>query len=173
MSSFDFTSYARNIATNLKDIQHVEGDTKKTRFYRVASLDKLDEVLQRITEFKNFNILVEDNEEGNMVHGNALNDKQICSFFIVQKAKINDAADRERVIKECKAVMLKILAKVYADHITDSGNDINHQIGLRNVDFNSWQYNTFGPVIDNYYGVHTAFFVLNPISVKLNPDDWI
>lgn len=171
--NFDFTAYMRQIATKLKEIQHVEGDVKKTRFYRVASLDTLDEMLQKINEAGRFNILVEDNAEGALVQGNALHDKQICSFFVFQKADLNNAADRERVKKECKTVMIKILSKIYADHLTDNNQPATNQIGLRNADFNSWQYNSFGPVLNNYYGVHTAFSVLNSINVKYNPNDWI
>jgi hypothetical protein len=171
--NFDFTNYMRGIATKLKDIQHVEGDKKNCRFYKIQEIEGWASVIQSIQDLNKINILVEDNAEGRLTYGNSIHDVQVCTFFIVQKVKILDADDRERIKDDCKRIMIKILSKIYKDHLADNQKAMHLRTGLANVDFDSWQYDTFGPVFDHYYGIQVVFSVTNGLNVKFNQDDWI
>ena len=64
---FDFVAYMRDVAINLKAIQHVEDDEKNKAFYRVSSLSKLDELLQNLTGMKLPAIMVNDQKPYRML----------------------------------------------------------------------------------------------------------
>jgi hypothetical protein len=170
MNNFDFTGYMRNIAINLKDIGHIEDDDSNKRFYRISGLDKMQEVVDNFSNLPQFVMIIEDNAEGGMVNNNGLFDKTLCSFFLMKKAELNDADDREDIKNDCISAMRKILSRIRRDYYSDNVGDTD--LGIRNVDFNSWQYSTFGPILNTCYGIHIVFTTGNSINTEYDGADW-
>lgn len=172
MAKLDFTAYMEALATSLKDVAHVPGDNKNKHYYTVSDYQSLEGLIKSFTSVSGTNIVAEDNAEGmyGETNGQYVYDNMNCSFFVIKTAKQLDAADRKAVKDECKAVMQKILSKIRRDHLTDAEGSTN--IGLRNLDMGSIHYFTFGPVLNNSYGVHCTFIVQQSGDVKYNSEDW-
>jgi hypothetical protein len=173
MSKFNFTGYIHDIATKLKDVAHVDNDSARQRFYRVSSIQALEEFIQTLPEFKGFALAVEDNEEGNYLLNGAgtLFDDQHCGFFLLTKAKLMNAEDRGDKIREAELVMRKILSKIRKDYHTD--NQLKSDIGLKTLDWNTVHYFSFGPVLDNCYGVYCNFILPTIQNFIYNEGDWL
>lgn len=172
MAKLDFTAYMETLATSLKDVAHVPGDKKNKRFYTVSDYQSLEDLIKSFTTVSGINIVAEDNAEGiyGETKGQYVYDDMNCSFFVIKSASQLDSDNRKAVKDECKAVMQKILSKIRRDHLTDAEGSTN--IGLRNLDINSIHYFTFGPVLNNSYGVHCTFVVQQNGNIKYNPEDW-
>jgi hypothetical protein len=172
MSKFNFTAYMLDIAIKSKDVAHVESDQENKRFFRSSSVTNLEEIIEQLPRFKGYAIVVEDNCEGSYSSNNTVTflDRQICSFFLLRKAELLNAEDRGDELRASESVMRKIIARMRRDWMND--NNLKSDIGLRNVDFGTISYFSFGPVLDNCYGVHCSF--VNPTlqDTKFNPDDW-
>jgi hypothetical protein len=160
MPKLNFTQYLHDLAVKAKYIGHIDDDPDNRRFFCASSINNLEEIIQNLPEFKGFALAVEDNQEGNYnMNGSAtLFDKQLCGFFILSKANNLDAIDRGVKIRSCEAILRKVIAYIKKDYFTDNANKTN--IGLRNIDWDSLNYFSFGPVLDNCYGVFCAF--VNP-----------
>lgn len=172
MAKLDFTAYMETLATSLKDVGHVPGDKKQKRFYRVSSLQALEELITGLTNINEINIVVEDNREGDFLEtkGQYVQDDMLCSFLIIKRVKLLDMSERNQVLDDCEAVYRKILAKIRYDHLTDQAMETN--TGLRDFDINSIHYFTFGPVLNNSFGLHCSFRVGQNADIKYNSEDW-
>lgn len=172
MSKFNFTEYMHNVAVNLKEVSHIDDDPNNHRFFRASSVANVEEIIQALPEFKGFALVVEDNEEGNYMHNTSgtIFDNQMCGFFMLSKAANLDAVDRGLKIKHAELVMRKIISKLRKDYNTDNAGKTD--IGLRNIDWDSLRYFSFGPVIDNCYGVYCNFGNPTLQTYIFNTDDW-
>jgi hypothetical protein len=160
----------RNIAINCKDIAHIKDDDSNRRFYRISSLFALEEIINNISSMDEFVLFVEDTEEGGLAFANSLFDKKICSWGLLKKVGVNDADSREEAKKAMKATMLKIIARIRRDFMSDNAGETD--LGIRNIEFDRWTYSTFGPVLDNCIGLSVAFLTSNPLTEAYNGDDW-
>lgn len=172
MAKFNFTEYMHQLAIKLKDVAHIDDDPAHKRFFRASSLQNIEEIIQSLPEFNGFAIVVEDNEEGNynMNGSNYILDRQLCSFFIVKKAVLLDAKDRGDQIRAAEVIMRKIISKLRRDYNTDNAGET--QIGLRNIEWNSLSYFSFGPVLDNCYGVYCSFTNPTHMDYRYDAADW-
>jgi hypothetical protein len=161
-----------NIAIKLKDIAHIEEDAEHRRFFRASSITNLEEVIQALPEFNGFALVVEDNQEGNyLLNGSGvIFDNQMCGFFLLTKANNLDAADRGSKIRAAEAIMRKIIAKMRIDYHSD--NQAKTFIGLRNIDWSTLRYFSFGPVLDNCYGVYCNFAIPDIQNTTYDATDW-
>jgi hypothetical protein len=166
----------RNIAINLKSIQHVEDDENNCHFFRVSSISNLDELIQNLTGVSGFNLIVEDMLMGRFIDNDSENllDNKINVFMLVKQVSIADASDLETVIKESEGECMKIFSKMRKDYHNDH-KPIFPKTGLRNMDWNSITYQTVGPLGDNFYGLMYSFNITPPLAEKLvyNENDWL
>lgn len=173
MAKFNFTAYMLDIAIKSKDIVHIENDPANKRFFRTSSVINLEEVIEQLPRFKGYVLVIEDNCEGNYSSNNTVTflDNQVCSFFILRKADLLNAEDRGDELRTAETMMRKIISRMRRDWIND--NNLKSDLGLRNVDFGTVSYFSFGPVLDNCYGVHCSF--INPTlqNYAFNANDWI
>lgn len=172
MAKFDFSTYMKNVAVSLKEIAHVDGDSKNKRFYRVSSLQALEELITTLRSMGSINLAIEDNLDGGLSEskGQFVEDKQLYSFLVLQKSEALDMDARKLVIDTCEVVVKKILSKLRHNHLTDCELETNY--GLSDFDVDSVNYFSFGPVLNSCYGVHCTFTVGNNASIKYNAEDW-
>lgn len=168
----NLTPYLKDIAIKLKDIGHIDNDPANKHFYLVSSTSNLKDIVENITILGGLNMVVEDNLEGRLRQNESSHmfDVPYCSFFLLKKAKILDMESRSQVLTELDAAITKILSKMRLDYYTDYEETTNH--GLRNIDWNSCSYFTFGPVLDGWFGLHFSFVLLHPVKFKYDADDW-
>jgi hypothetical protein len=160
----------RNIAINSVDIGHIEGDEDNNRFFRVASIMTVDEIINNLSIMKEFSLVVEDNAEGGLIDNNSIMDKPIHTFFLLKKVEQDNADDREAAKQQCKSVMFKILSRMRRDWISD--NEGKTEIGVRNIEFGQWTYQTFGPILNNCIGISVSFIAPNSVNTAYNGNDW-
>jgi len=172
MAKFNFTEYIHQLAIKLKDIGHIDNDPDHRRFFRASSLRNIEEIIQQLPQFNGFAIVVEDNQEGNyyMNGSNFILDKQLCSFFVLKKAVLLDAKDSGDQKRAAEIIMRKIISKIRRDYSTDNADTT--QIGLRNIDWGSLSYFSFGPVLDNCYGVYCSFVNPTHMDYRYDAADW-
>jgi len=173
MSKFNFTQYMHDIAVLSKDIAHVDDDKHHNRFYRTSGIQNLEEVIEKLPEFKGFALAVEDNQEGNyMMNGSgSLFDAQMCGFFLLTKAQNLSAEDRGDKIAHAELIMRKVLSKMRKDYNADNAGKTDF-VGIRNMDWSSLHYFSFGPVLDNCYGVYCNFVIKSCQTTIYEPNDW-
>jgi hypothetical protein len=177
MEAFDFITYMRNIAIQLKDIAHVENDDKKQRFFRVSGIANLEEFLQNLTFMDGYVLIAEDGSDhtGNIFSSNTDNwlDTQSYVFFVAKHVDVEDADSKESVLNGCKAVGYKVLSKIVKDYYDENAgtktrtaiytwdNRVNHQV--------------VGPIGDNFFGIMYQLTFLPNIASKIvyNANDWV
>jgi hypothetical protein len=163
--SFDFITYMQACATNLKDIGHSESSKK---FFRISGLAQLDEVLGNLSDIAFPAILVHDNTEGSIadrsISDNYL-DSPYFTFYIIDHVEYGNYQAQEEAKANCKAIGMKILAKMLRDK--NRGN-----FGLTFLQFSNIPYQSIGPIGDNCYGVMFSFSVPDAADLIYNADDW-
>lgn len=172
MSKFNFTEYMHGLAVKSKDVAHVDGDPANNRFFLTSGISNLEEVIEKLPEYNGFALAVEDNQEGNYIDNGSgtLNDGQMCGFFLLIKASNLNAKDRGDKIRSAELSMRKLLSKIRKDYNTD--NQGTTKIGLHNIDWSGLHYFTFGPVLDNCYGIYCNFVVTTQQTYTYNAADW-
>lgn len=166
MYKFDFMSYMLDCATRLKEISHSESEK---RFFRISDLYNLDEFLFNLPDAKYPAMLVLDDVQGNFADRSKSDnyvDIKSNTFIVVADAPFNDHDKVEEVKESCKAIGLKIIARM----IHEKRNMLN---GLIFLDTTSIVYTTVGPIADNVFGVMFSFKLTDQLSTKHNPEDWI
>lgn len=166
---FDFTTYIETLATQLNDIAH--SPTNK-RFYLASNTQSIEEILANITNLRGLILVAEDNLEGSLVENPSLAtfDRQLCSFFLMKKADDMKMSSRREILAEFDTVISKIIARLRRDYYTDNEGTTN--TGLRNIEWNSLSYFTFGPVLSNMYGMHVSFTMLHQVKFTFDANDW-
>ena len=173
---YNHVEYMRNIATRLKSIQHVEGDETQKHFFRVSSITNMEELIQNITGLSGYALVVEDMRMGRFIDNDSENllDNQSNVFMLLKQADIVDAESRQKAISDCETECMKIIAKMFSDW-RDDNRPKTIKTGLKNLDRNSFYYQTVGPVADNFYGVMYTFNIAPPLASKIvyDENDWL
>lgn len=162
---FDFISYMRNCAINLKDIGHTDDAPK---FFRISGLIQLEEVLGNLSEITFPALLVHDNAEGTIGDRNISDnylDTPYYIFYVVKHAAYGKYEDQEKAKADCKKIGLKILAKMLRDK--KRGNN-----GLTFLQYSNIPYQSIGPIGDNCYGVMFSFSVSDSATLIYSVNDW-
>lgn len=174
--TFDFVTYMRNIAINLKAIQHVEDDEKNKAFYRVSSLSKLDELLQNLTGMKLPAIMVNDQKPYRMLVNEGDNSFKRYSFlfYVILSVDSDDFDAKEAAYKQAEEIMDSIFSKMKRDRMNDK-KFIKPDTGMGNIELNSIMSEDFGPIGDNCHGAYCQFSMLVPCNKELvyNEVDWV
>jgi hypothetical protein len=172
MNQFDFEDYMHSIARELASIGHIDNNEAGKRFYRVSSTSNIEEILQNIPNISGLNLAVEDNSDGSLIEtGSAfIYNRQICSYFLLKKADINDMDARNKVKAELEEANMDIVSRIRRDYNSDHAFET--EIGLRNIEWNSFAFFTFGPVFDGLLGLHCMFTLLHPVKLTYNADKW-
>lgn len=162
---FDFITYMRDCATRLKDIGHTEETPK---FFRISGLAQLDEVLGNLSDMGFPALLVHDNTEG-IIADRATSDNYLDSpyyvFYVVEHVEYGNYEKQEEAKETCKAIGLKILARMLRDK--KRGN-----LGLTFLQFSNIPYQSIGPVGDNCHGVMFSFSVADTANLIYDTNDW-
>jgi hypothetical protein len=172
--TLDFIAYMKAIAETLKSIAHSDTASEK-RFFRVSSLMNMDEMMESLSYAGSPCIAVEDNFSGRITDGvgQNLENSRTYSFMVLEKCDYMNAADRESAIKNCFAIVLKVMSKIKRDYHNDLQGGMV-KTGLRNFDWSSPFYQTVGPVGDGFCGIMMQFVILAPANadMKYNTNDW-
>jgi hypothetical protein len=167
---FDFVSYMRTVATQLKEIQHSE---EKCAFHRVTNLASLEELLANGNFIEDYQMIVEDVMEGNFdTNGNTLIDNPTFRFYIVKQAANDDFDSKEECKRNCKVVAKKIISRLFHDNFEDKKFPAV-PVGLANLQRESFQYFSIGPIMDNMWGVEVSFSLLEGAGISYDENDWI
>lgn len=171
--AFEFVTYMKTIATKLKEIKHVDGDDEQKRFYRCTSLSEMEELLQNLTVVKFPALIVHDTLEGSLLDndGSGFFDDQNYYFYVINNIAILDFDAKEKAVKDCKAIMRKIISKMRHDRNQDYRNTAT-KTGLKFLDTKSFTYFSVGPIGDNCFGIYCSFSMLEPDSINYNENDW-
>ena len=167
--SFNSVTYFGDIARKLKAIGHSESTP---RFFRASNVMQLQELLQNLGQAQYPALILFDKLDGRMEDNTSNNpiDRQFYSLLVVNKVDGEDSDSRRQVIEECKAIVMKIFARMTRDWML--ANRQNTTGGLRNFDRSSAYYNSVGPLVDNLFGVEYAFNLRESINTTLDSDDW-
>jgi hypothetical protein len=168
---FDFITYMRDVATRHVLIQHVEDDETERHFFRVSSLSNMDELLQCISTAKFPAIIAEDFRMGRYIDNDSENlmDQQNHTFMVIAPVSIENADDREAVIKSTELIAKNIFSKMFRDKRND--HKLTEKTGLRNLDRASIYYQTVGPLGDNCFGIMISFNMLQQLAKEVVYDD--
>ena len=163
MTENEFVNYFREIATQLKAIDH-EPSSERIRFAR------MEEVLNRVRADLMFEPgMVIKNESGTVsgLGSNNLLEYHQCAFMILRKCDNEDYAAYQAAFEECFTIGRKILAKMLQDKRANVGI-------MRALDLKSTNWQKIGPVYENCYG-YEFMFSLNQkagCDYLYNENDW-
>jgi len=163
--TFDFITYMRDCATRMKDIGHTDATP---RFFRVSGIGQLDEMLSSLSQMQFPALLVHNNHDGSIGDRSTSNnylDTPYYVFYVVEHAPLDDFDAHETVKANCKAIGLKILARMVR-------NKRDMLYGLTFLDFRNITYQTIGPIGDNCYGTMFSFTVSDTANLVYNASDW-
>ena len=171
--TFDIISYMEDVARRLKSIGH-DPENKKSHFFKCSGITALEELMEKLTHAEYPALCVVDNPEGRLIDQTSSNllDNQYYYFFVIDKAKINDANDRKATIDRCKVIYKKILSKMFRDQLAEQRERLQGGTGLRNLNRGDISYKAIGPLGDSCYGMWASFTLLNTTGIVYNEDDW-
>lgn len=160
---YNHKTYMLDCATRLKAIGHTEAAPK---FFRYSSLGHLDELLSSMNDIEFPALGIPDNQDGSL--GNAADnavDTPQYDFCIIKHVDYEDHDARETAKAECKAIGLKIIARLRYDAR-------KMQNGLTFLRFSNVPYQTIGPIGDNCFGVLFSIQVADTANVIYVAADW-
>jgi len=174
--AFDYITYMRNVAINMKAIAHqTTGNGKK--FYRVSGLSSMEEVLSNLTDTNMYPaILVNDLEMGRIADEGPANnylEKQTHIFYVVGYADLNDFAAKEKSLSDLKAIVHKIIGKMIHDSNADY-KPLTVRTGMRNLDRRSFFYQVVTGIGPFCHGYMVSFEIQPSVNAELkyNEDEW-
>jgi hypothetical protein len=170
--NFNSVTYFTQIARKLKAIGHT--DTNK-KFFRASNVNQLQELIQNLTSAQYPALILFDKLDGRFEDNTSNNpiDRQFYSLLIVKPVDGEDSDSRRQVIEDCKAIVMKIFARMTRDWLAANKVSVDGDTtGLRNFDRGSAYYNSIGPISDNLFGTEYAFTIREAINTKLNEADW-
>lgn len=132
---FNLYEYLLTIRTQLPDCG----------IYRISGLSELDEFLQNLRNIKFPAVLVEDTSDGFLDLSQGSMSNGYYSFWVVQKARLNDSDSRIKAKQESMAFAMKIIKKM----VEDSREFDSPVYGL---DRSRIDYSQVGPIGGNCYG---------------------
>lgn len=166
MTTFNFIDYMLDIAVRLKELQHTETDK---HFSRVSSIVGLEEYLSNMSFNTGWQLVVVDTRSGRFDDGSYsdnLMDNQLYTFYLVKSIDTNDFDAREDLIKDCEAIVRKILSKMFYD----KRERLN---GLLDLQRSSISYDTIGPIGNECHGLMVFFTVLDASDISYSATDWL
>lgn len=158
---FNFADYIKNLASQHPLILHAQGSK---RFYRMSSLDALEEVLTNLLTAKTPAIGINDTLEGRVIDHDADRkiDRQLYTFYVFGRSPLFDHSERKRVTLECKDIAIDFVNKIITDHLSDFS--LSSSNGLRHLDVNSFTYRTLGNLPDGLLAIIVSFVLDQPVS---------
>lgn len=170
---FDHITYLEQISRESVLIKHSDNE----KHFSVASgYAETEELLSNISKSGGVQIVAIDDISGAYVNDVSSNlyDNREYSFMILKP--VPDTSDmhvRRNAIKDCKAILRKIIARMNHDSYQASKLAISADtIGLRNFSANTLKYFAVGPVSDNFHGLSVSFSLGAPDLSDYNPNDW-
>lgn len=158
LQAFNFSAYALDVATRLKEIRHSD---KSRHYLEVDSLDGLGSMsLSGARDNPPFLIAVNHTDE--VSSGEAT---KRCFYTLVVLDRGSDEAKRKQARENCKSIARKIRAKMKYDQ----REDLN---GLRDLDYESISVSGM-PAMGEYVGVMMSFYVGEADVDEHNSNDWI
>lgn len=156
---FDHTSYIRLLSQYHVDILG--------RFTRASSLAASEEFTSKLLERNGYQIICIDNKDGRFQEPNADNllDRQFNVFYIVNRTSHDNFSGREVILKKCKEIFSEMVGMMNYHRMRGQHN-------IRNVDFDSFFYQTVGPLFDNFHGLMISYSVLSHGASKYDANKW-
>lgn len=106
---FNPVAYFRKIKNTLKL-------TKGKYFFgKCTSLSNVEDLLDKQKKYKDFLILQYVSDGITVSSGSGFFDRKTCVLFILRKYKLQDQADREEKLAECRLIQAKIESKLLKD----------------------------------------------------------
>lgn len=161
MNFTDYSDYFEAIATKLKDVAHTKDAPKFARFNIEEILAGMAHGLDPSTPC----LLLESFEGRLSEEGDNVMDTQDAAFLIIQHAALEDFKAQNGIIDRAKQIGFKVVAKMR--------HDARLRQGLEHLDRNSIGYEKVGPIFGTCFGYRFTFSFFNPVSLKLNPADWL
>ncbi len=161
MNFTDYSDYFELLATKLKDVAHTPAVPKFARFNIEEILAGLAHGLDPTTPC----LLLESFEGRLSEEGDNTMDTQDAAFLIVQHAELEDFKAQNGIIDRSKKIGLKVVAKMRKD--ARAGTGVQH------LDRNSIGYEKVGPIFGTCFGYRFTFSFFNPISLAVDPADWL
>jgi hypothetical protein len=164
MGEFDFIGYFREVAERLTEIQHTEASP---HFSRTSSIAELGEFLSSMRSSEGYQLIVIDNSSGRFIDRRSDNllVQPYYSFYLLKQVTREDYDEKEQTIKDCTAVIKKILSKMFRDKMYTAS-------GLTNLERDNITYNQAGPIGHNWYGLNVNFTLLDDPEIHYDEDDW-
>lgn len=156
-----YSAYFEALATQLRDVAHSPDNRKFCRFNIEEVLAGLAHGLDPSTPC----LLLESFEGRLSEDGDQVMDNQDAAFLIMQLCELEDFASQNAIIDRAKTIGLKVIARLR--------HDARKGQGLQHFDRNSVGYEKVGPVFGNCYGYRFTFSFFNPLSLRLDPADWL
>jgi hypothetical protein len=156
-----YSNYFEALATQLRDVAHTPEAPKFCRF-------NIEEILAGLAHglvLDTPGLLLESFEGRLSEDGDNVMDNQDGAFLILKACELEDFSAQNAIIDEAKRIGLKVIAKLRHDALRNQG--------LQHFDRNSVGYEKVGPVFGNCYGYRFTFSFFNPISLRVDPADWL
>ena len=170
---FDHIKYLEKIARESVDIKHTD---EKPHFSIASGYTQAEQLMQNALRSNEVQLIAIDDLSGSYDNDDSINlyDTQSCSFMVLKHVSdLNNMVETQTARKQCQLIARKIFARMrYDQYLAQKNIPINDSIGLRQLNQNSFQYFSVGPIGDNYFGIDISFTVGTPESMKYNPDDW-
>jgi len=162
---FNFTSYLRLLAEQLKELQH---STSERHFSRIKGISDLEEFLQNQRSLTGFQLVAVASVNGRFTDsGDNLLDVPYYSFHLLkQVGKTADYDAQETAVKECEVLSKKILSRMFKEQKL-------LQNGLWGLQRNSVTYQQSGPWAHNWHGIMVTFTLQDYPAIVYNTEDWI
>jgi hypothetical protein len=157
----EYSNYFEALATKLRDVAHTKDNPKFARFNIEEILAGMAHGLDPVTPC----LLLESFEGRLSEEGDNVMDNQDAAFLIMQHCELEAFDAQNEIIDRAKKIGLKVVAKLRSDARKD--------IGLKHFDRNSVGYEKVGPIFGTCFGYRFTFSFFNPISLAVNPADWL
>lgn len=169
MAQYNHINYMREVAEKSKDIGHT---SNAIHFHRVSGLMALEEFLDNISQMPaGFHLLVEEDLTGGFSGADNPLDHENYMFFLVKSIDINDHDAREKVKRDCKDLVKKIIGRMRS-HWYTANKGLSDDYGLRNLDTDNIFYQTIGPIGIDSYGIEVRFSIIEKAGIIYNANDW-
>ena len=156
-----YSAYFEDLATRLRDVAHTPETPKFCRFNIEEILANLAHGIDPSTPC----LLLESFEGRLTEEGDSVIDNQDAAFLLMQSCELEDFAAQNAIIDQAKKIGLKVIARLR--------HDARAGTGLLHFDRNSVAYEKAGPIFGNCFGYRFTFSFFNPISLRMNPTDWL
>lgn len=161
-----FDKIVEEWATIYKPMQHTPGDTgKNRRFFLFDSIVSIPQFSGKLDSTKSPCIGFEFHKQGNIVGGKAMPVYTI--YFLVNVGTMN-LTEKNRsadAVAEAELHAHKFLAWIQ--------NEQENRPELRNIDLNNVVYDTYGPLMNNWYALFLQFKDVDVFNVCVDKNDYV